>query len=411
MSKLLKKDLIEEREYQKAIAEKASSANTLVVLPTGLGKTFIALMVAAKRLEKFPDSRILIMAPTRPLNAQHKKNFEKFMNLDASKIFLVTGKVSPKKREEIYKIAKIISATPQTIKNDLEKNILNLEDFSLIVFDEAHRAVKDYAYPYIAKKYMLQSKYPLILALTASPGGTYEKIKEINENLFIKQVEIKTEKEEDVKKYVKPIYKEFIYVEFPEEFKKIQELLKEMKKDCVSWLKEHHFLKTYIGSKKELLELQEKIANKYYSGSKDYSLISAMIKVATAIKIEHALELLETQGISFLYDYLKKLSKSKKQTNLRIFKNEKMREVLGILEDLSSKKIEHPKLTKVINLTKDILRENPKARIIIFANYRSTVEKIKNALIDNGVNSEILIGQAVKAVSYTHLTLPTNREV
>jgi len=393
---LLKKELIEEREYQNIIAEKASMKNTLVVLPTGMGKTIVALLVAVNRLEKFPESKILITAPTRPLNAQHKKFFEKLTNISELEISLITGKVLPKMRAKIYKDSRIVVATPQTIENDLMNERIRLDDFSLIVFDEAHRAVKDYAYPLIAKKYMLQAKNPLILGLTASPGGSYERIEEINKNLFIEQIEIRTETEKDVEPYVKTIEKEFIYVDFPEEFKKVQELLKEIKKEDIYWLREHHFLRTYIGSKGELLELQNKIAKQYHSGSRNFSLMWAMIRTASAIKVEHALDLLETQGISFLYDYLERLKKSKKQTDVRIFKNEKMVGALKIIEDLQRKGVDHPKLKKILSITKDLLKENSSAKIIIFANYRSTGDRIKKILQENEIKSEVLVGQTIK---------------
>jgi Fanconi anemia group M protein len=393
---LLKKDLIEEREYQKSIAETAVKGNTLVVLPTGMGKTLIALLVSVNRLEKFPNSKILITAPTRPLNAQHKSMFEKFTNIDSSEIALITGKIKPEMRAKIYHDVKIICATPQTIKNDLKNGKISLEDFSLVVFDEAHRAVKEYGYAFIAKKYMLQSKHPLILALTASPGGSYERIEEITENLFIKQVEIRTEFEKDVAPYVKPIKREFIYVELPDEFKKIQEILKEIKKEYIYWLREHHFLKTYIGSRKELLELQNKISKRYHSGIKNGALIQAMIKTASAIKIEHALELLETQGISFVLEYMKKLEKSRKSVDKKVMKDGRIKKMMKILENLNSKNVEHPKLEKILNIIKDILKTNSKAKIIVFANYRSTVNRIKDILKRNEIKCSILIGQATK---------------
>ena len=87
----IKRELIESREYQIKIAEVASRQNTLVVLPTGLGKSFIALLIAEKRLKKYPDSKIVITAPTRPLAAQHKRLFEKLTDLDEEEIGLITG--------------------------------------------------------------------------------------------------------------------------------------------------------------------------------------------------------------------------------------------------------------------------------------------------------------------------------
>jgi Fanconi anemia group M protein len=392
---ILREELIEKREYQLAIAETASEKNTLVVLPTGMGKTLIGLFVAAKRIQKFPESKIIIMAPTRPLSAQHKKTFEKFTNLNSEEIVLVTGKIRPEERNKLYEKGKVIIATPQTIKNDLENNRLNFENFCFALFDEAHRAVKDYAYPYIAKKYMLQSKNPLILALTASPGGSYERIEEICKNLFIKAVEIRTEFDKDVKTYVKPIKIEWVYVELPEEFKKAKELIEKVLKEDLNWLAEHNFLTKKRVTRKELLTLHQKISAQYVEGQKNYSFIWAMIKTAEAIKLEHALELLETQGVPFVYEYFEKMMKSRKRVDMQIVRRPEIKEAFKIIEKLNREKISHPKLQKLLYIIKDLLKD-PKIKIIVFANYRSTVDTIKELLQKEGINAEILIGQAKK---------------
>jgi Fanconi anemia group M protein len=390
---LLKLDLIQPREYQLKIAETASTKNTLVVLPTGTGKTIISLLVGIKRLEKYPDSKILITSPTRPLTAQHKKTFETFTRINPEEIALITGKTKPEKREEIYKKAKVIAATPQCIQHDLENGKLNLENFSLIVLDEVHRAVKKYAYPYIAKKYMLQSKHPLILGLTASPGGTPERIREICENLFIEVVEIRTEADEDLRKYMPPVEKEFVYVELPEEFKKIKALLQQVLQEDLQWLKEHKYLSTSRPTRKMLLDLQKEVTANYMH-ERDHS-FWAIMHVVGAIKIEHAIELLETQGILFFYEFLKKIFGSRRKTDRRLANDPRIREAFRIAENLKEE-YEHPKLEKVVFIVKDILRENQTAGIIIFANYRSTVDKINSLLVKNGIKSSILIGQTMK---------------
>jgi Fanconi anemia group M protein len=392
---LLRTDLIQPREYQLKIAETASKKNTLVVLPTGAGKTLISLLVGINRLEKFPESKILITSPTRPLNAQHKKTFENFTKINPEEIVLITGKIKPEEREKLYKIGKVITATPQCIKNDLENGRLSLENFSFITFDESHRAVKDYAYTYVAKKYMEQAKNPLILALTASPGGSFERIEEIKRNLFIEAVEIRTERDEDMKKYVQPIKKDWVYVELPEDFEKIKVLLQEKLKENLTWLKEHNFIQTSRVTKKSLLMLQEKFAQRMVEDS-NYSFMWAVIKVAEAIKIEHALELLETQGISPLLDFFEKIERSKRKSDRELIKDLKVREAIKIAKYLHSNGTEHPKLEKLLYIVKDLLRENPSNRIIVFANYRSTIDKINEVMRENGIKSEILIGQAVK---------------
>ena len=392
--KLLKD--VEPRDYQKNIAETASKQNTLVVLPTGLGKTLIAILVALNRLEKYPESKILITAPTRPLNAQHKRTFEKSTGINPEEIFLITGKINPKERKEMYKIARVVVATPQTIENDLENGCIDLKEFSLVVFDEAHRCVKDYAYTLIAKKYTEQSKFPLILGLTASPGGSYERINEIRKNLFVEAVEIREETEADVEKYVMPIQREFEYVDFPEEFKKIKSLLEERYKEDMFWLRDHHFIQTLKPSKKSLLMLQKRFGARMMEGSRNYSFMWAVIRVAEAIKIEYALELLETQGISSLLEYFKKVEASKKRTDMQLSKDPRILEAIKATKELKERGIEHPKIEKLISIVKDMVEEKKDAKIIVFANYRYTVDKINSLLEKNGINSNIIIGQSIK---------------
>jgi Fanconi anemia group M protein len=391
---LLRPGDMEIRDYQRNIAETASKKNTLVVLPTGMGKTMISVLVAVKRLEAFPESKVLITAPTRPLNAQHKKSFEDLTSIEPGEIALITGKVPPHERSDVYQKSKIVVATPQTIQNDLEDGRIKLDDFSFVTFDEAHRAMRDYAYPYIAKKYMSQSKNPLILALTASPGGSVDRVSEICDNLFIDAVEIRSEVDEDVEKYVQQIDKEFVYVDFPEELKKIRQLINEVYYEDVKWLRERHMLPHDKPNRTMLVNLQKR-AGIQFSRTKNYPVLWALIRSAEAIKLSHAVEVLETQGLSFLDDYLARLADSEKKVDARILKNAKIMEAMSLIDSLRGK-VEHPKMDKVREMSKKFVSENPNAKIIVFANYRMTVDKIKSALSSDGVKCEIVVGQAVK---------------
>ena len=76
---------IESRQYQKNISDTSSQKNTLVILPTALGKTIIGLLTAVKRLDVYPWAKILFMAPTRPLVLQHFKTFSQFLIYDENK--------------------------------------------------------------------------------------------------------------------------------------------------------------------------------------------------------------------------------------------------------------------------------------------------------------------------------------
>ena len=181
----LLKGEIKLREYQEATVAVAMNQNTLVVLPTGLGKTIIALFLAAHRLHKFPGSKVLLLAPTKPLAQQHVASFQEHLALEESEFALLTGSEKAENRKELWEKARMIFATPQTIENDVITGNINLKDVSLVVFDEAHRASGEYAYVFLAKKYEQQAKNQLTLALTASPGSNKEKIDEIIKNLNI----------------------------------------------------------------------------------------------------------------------------------------------------------------------------------------------------------------------------------
>ena len=167
------------RLYQQTILGTAANNNTLVVLPTGLGKTAIAFLLAALRFQQYPHSKILMLAPTKPLCEQHAETFRKHLELSEQEIIVFTGQVKPERRAELWKTAKIVISTPQGLENDVINRRIMLEEASLLIFDEAHHATKDYAYVWLADQYDKTAKFSRILALTASPGSDLEKIREI----------------------------------------------------------------------------------------------------------------------------------------------------------------------------------------------------------------------------------------
>ena len=176
------------RLYQETILATANCKNTLVVLPTGMGKTGIALLLAIQRMKSYPNSKIVFLAPTKPLAEQHRQTFEKNLDIDSSELNVFTGFVKPEKRAELWGKSRIIFGTPQGLENDLISEKISLKEVSLMIFDEAHRATGDYSYNFIAKQYLKKADYPRILALTASPGSDSEKIEEICKNLGIEDV-------------------------------------------------------------------------------------------------------------------------------------------------------------------------------------------------------------------------------
>lgn len=381
---------IESRTYQENIVKMALTGNTLCVIPTGLGKTPIAAVVAAERLSKNMKGKILFLAPTKPLVSQHYRSFEKMLKLGLE-MQVVTGESKAEERFKLYKNVDIIFATPQTIGNDIKSGLLNLTDFSLVIFDEAHRCVGQYSYVYIAKHYMQHAKDPLILALTASPGGQRYKINEVKDRLFIKNIEIRSREDPDVKPYVQSVDNNWIIVELPIPLKSVWTYLSNIKNARIKKLMSWRVINSLMVSKTQLLNLQESLAKK-----KTGSSYGAMSLIAEVIKVDHALLLLETQCLYSLGKYLEKLSTETTKASARLSADENFKNAVRLTEELIKEGKEHPKLDKLVEIVTYELK-NKDARIIVFAQYRDTITKISETLSQiKGAAPIEFIGQAKK---------------
>ena len=224
---LIRRGAIEDRDYQRNIARTCLERSTLVVLPTGMGKTVIAARVIADVLRS-KGGKVLFLAPTKPLVEQHAAFLRDVLIVDADRVAVFTGEVTPPdERMLLWRESKIVTSTPQVVKNDLRSERYGLDDVSLIVFDEAHRSVGDYAYVDVATAYK-EVRGGLVLGMTASPGSSAEKILEVCGSLGIAGVEIRTEYDPDVVNYVHDIEVERILVESTEGSKEIRGLLRQV---------------------------------------------------------------------------------------------------------------------------------------------------------------------------------------
>jgi Fanconi anemia group M protein len=391
---LVRENAIESRLYQEVIVGNASQTNTLVVAPTALGKTVIATLLAAHRLEKFPESKVLMISTTRPLVNQHANSFKKFLNIPEDKIIVFIGYTSPKEREELWRNSKVICATPQVIENDLISGKYSMADVSLIIFDEAHRSSGDYPYAFIAQRYVKEAEHPLILGLTASPGGDEARIAEVCENLFIKNIEVRTERDIDVKPYIKGIEIEWKKVELPEAFERIKGNLEAAMKDRLDTLKRLGLTRSASIKvpKKELLALREKLQGSLAKEGGTPETYAGLSMVAACINLAHALELLETQGLATLLKYFERLQKGRSKAVKGLLRDVKVLRAIRLTENLS-RDIHHPKLDALV----EIIRKESKKKIIVFSQFRDTTLKIVEELggID-GVKPVRFVGQASK---------------
>jgi Fanconi anemia group M protein len=401
---LIRKDSIEKREYQLSVAMQALDANTMVILPTGLGKTAVALLVAASRLYN-EGGRILMLAPTKPLVEQHLRFFEKFLIITDQKdpahspFVMFTGDAPPDERTADWNRATVILATPQVIKNDLIAGRYTLEDVSLLIIDECHRAVGNYAYVFLAQRYLASAAHPLILAMTASPGGVQEKVQEVCANLGIAHIESRTENDPDVAPYVHERDIEYLSIDLPPDLRAAIAKINSLIDDRLGLLASLHFTvpKREKLSMKELsainAQIQQRIANR------DPVAFSAASVYAECMKLKHAITLAESQGSEVLKGYLAKLvaegtGSGGSKASQRLVKD-------PVFVDLFERSLEwtqeiHPKPKIALGLVKEQIESHPDSRIIIFATYRDTVQLLVDYLDKNGIVSERFVGQATK---------------
>jgi Fanconi anemia group M protein len=369
-----------------------------------MGKSFLFVMLAAHRLNHYPNSKILILAPTKPLADQHITVLKKHLDIDPKQIVLFTGLIKPEKRAELWKDAKIIISTPQGLENDILTKRINLEEASLLAFDEAHHAVGDYSYVFVASQYQKKAKYPRILALTASPGSDMDKIKEVCKNLYVEEVEVRTDEDPDVKPYVQEVKTEWLKVTLPPPFHEVQKHIKNFLKDRLERLRNWGVLQKNdleFVSKRDLLALQAQLRGRAASGERDSTVWTSISVLAEIMKMQHALELLETQGIAPLYKYLKKMQAESITTKVKAVKNIvrdlNYRTALIQTEKLHNEGIEHPKLVELQKIVEKEIKADPNFKTLIFNQYRDNALDVEEKINKiPGIRAKIFVGQVKK---------------
>ncbi len=393
---LVRRGAVEYREYQVNIARSAYGKNTLVVLPTALGKTVIAALVTAEVLYRYRRSRVLVMAPTRPLAAQHMRNFRAMLKLGEEDVALLTGRTPPEGRAAVWGgRARVIFATPEVVRNDAEEGRVDLGSFSLLVFDEAHRAVGEYAYVGIAREYVSRSPYPMILAMTASPGSSRERLEEVCRNLYIERVEYRDEEDPDVRPYVHPVDVRWRKVELPPIYDEISSIIRSMLRRRLERLRSLGFnVDPERATRRELIELGEEIRYAIEAESVDEErgrLFEALMNQSMALTLFHMLELAESQGIRSLRAFLERLEEEDGRAH-SILRSDPG---FAALRELSRLDVEHPKAIELRRIVEEELSANPSSRMLIFTQYRDTVAHLAEVLrAVPGARVSTFVGQA-----------------
>lgn len=374
---LIKKNTVEYREYQVNLANQAKNENCLVVLPTGLGKTTVALQVIAEFLSKRAGG-VLFLAPTRVLAHQHYSFLKNHLLIDD--ITLITGEDLINKRKKSWANS-VVCATPEITKNDLDRQLVSPEQFNLLIFDEAHRTIGNYAYAGIAERF--KTANVRILGMTATLPSEKDKATEILHTLKIASIAQRTEDSPDVRPYVQQTDTQWVTVDLPSEMKEIQTCIRMTLDSRYKELRRAGLNLSENKSLSELLRVREFVIRQNRKAAKP---------LFTAIRIIHALNVLESHGITSFLRFCERTQKKKGIGIKDLFENDlNFAKAIRLAKLAQARGIEHPKIIKL----KEILQSNT-GKALVFTSYRDSVEIIHQKLVELGIPAGFLIGKAGK---------------
>jgi ATP-dependent DNA helicase MPH1 len=399
------------RDYQFNIVRNSLFNNTLVALPTGLGKTFIAATVMLNYYRWTKSSKIVFVAPTKPLVAQQVDACYNIAGIPRSETTLLTGDIQPALRVDEWEKRRVFFMTPQTLLNDLSHGYADPKSIVLLVIDEAHRAVGEYAYAKVAKLIRRFSSSIRVLALTATPGSKVETVQEIIDNLGIAHCEIRTEESMDIRQYVHHRNIDQVVLDPSDEMVTICELFTKALKPLTDklsaqniWYGRSPMAMTAYGlmqAQREWFNSRGRQANQGVQ-----FMMRAIFTVLTSIA--HSIKLLNYHGIKPFYDNLvdlrseqegkgEKGSKYKRQ----LIQDSSFQEMMDKIRDWLKTDgfVGHPKLTALADCILNHFMdngENSSTRVIVFSEFRDSADEIVRMLNTHRplIKASVFVGQA-----------------
>jgi len=371
----IKKGAVEDREYQMNLAQQAATENCIVVLPTGLGKTTVALRVISEYLRN-AEAGVLFLAPTRVLVSQHYEFLKNMMTIQD--ISVVTGSDVIKKRSKLWNNS-IVCATPEITRNDLNRSLISPSQFGLAIFDEVHRTVGDYAYSTIAEK--LVSANTKILGMTATLPDEIDKATEIMKILRIQNVAKRDESSPDVLPYIQQTRTRQVKVQLTPEMNEIRTHIKAAQELRYADLRSAG---VKLGTKPTLTDLLE--ARQYVLTRAKY----AAKPLFTAIRITYALNMFEIHGVTTFLKFCERTAqKGGAGTKELLEFDPNFTAALRGAKKMQAAGEEHPKIRELYKIVKNI-----PGKMLIFSSYRDSLEVIRKSLERIGVPAVVLVGQA-----------------
>lgn len=406
------------RDYQYSIVARGLYHNMLVALPTGLGKTFIAATIMLNWFRWTTDAQIVFVAPTKPLVSQQVKACFDIAGIPRSATTMLTGGISPGLRAEEWQSKRIFFMTPQTIVNDLKNGICDAKRLVLLVVDEAHRATGGYAYVEVVQFLKRFNSSFRVLALTATPGASIEKVQEVIDGLGISKVEIRTEESIDIRQYVHPRKIETMLFENSEEMVMVMDLFSKALRPVLDkltgmnayWMRDPMSLTPFgcnEARKKWMISDAGKKADWGVKG-----MINTIFSLLASLA--HGTELLKYHGIGPFYHKVlafrndlhtdgKKGGKYARQINESEHFQTMMSRVQSWINNPDF--VGHPKLEYLQNVVMNhfldagngIGASDPSStRVMVFSHYRDSAEEIARVLKRNEpmIRPHVFVGQA-----------------
>ncbi|KAI5475818.1 ATP-dependent DNA helicase MPH1 [Pseudohyphozyma bogoriensis] len=377
------------RTYQYNIVHHALFENTLVSLPTGLGKTFIAACIMLNFYRWYPHGKVIFLAPTRPLVTQQIKACHYIAGIRQEDSVELTGQTAPKLRAIAWATKRVIYCTPQTLENDLAKGRVDPRDITCLVVDEAHRASGDYAYCGVVRYMMSRNQHFRVLALTATPGSKGEAVQAVIDNLHIGKIEVRTDESMDIKQYMHTKAYDLQVIPLGDGLGSIrdrwarlmQPYLGPLNAASLVWEKNASMLSPYA------VQMANGKIKDLPGGAKGNSKYYPMIKVLSTMA--RAMEYLVIQSMTSFESILKDLAAEgpKSLTQSPIFKD-LVKECNFIRA--SPGYVGHPKMDNLIKMCSahfeeaqhelDDYGQPMQTRVMIFCNFRAVVDEIVDCL-------------------------------
>ncbi|MDE1870756.1 MAG: DEAD/DEAH box helicase [Candidatus Micrarchaeota archaeon] len=398
-AKLIKTEDMEFRDYQsKIIASIFSGKNTLVIVPTGKGKTVMEIFSAAKAISE--GKKALFVASTRPLVEQHYNESANAFR-DNGRIAILTGETRRKDRDGLSSKADIIIATPETVLNEAKKGNLKLDVFGMLIIDECQRTRGEYAYTHLAR--MFRRKDTQIVAFTGSLSSRTAVADSIIEALGIENIQVREKSDSDIMHYMMPVNVRKIVVEKSETMLAVEKRFQGMMNVYFESMRKVGLVGEDKGFEEmpraEFMKIRSaanmlmgKVYNRELEWDRRDDAIAGVKSFYKLMYMSHAYDLLETQGFGPTLDYLKQLKgkKGKSKSLSELLENSSnLKEAARILERALDSGEEHPKLGVLV----DSIKANGKDKVMVFVHYRPTVKMIVRKLRENGIESMPFMGK------------------